>query len=544
MNLEMLRACLSDYGPRLIANNAGEEFNSLRLITPSESCGERPGILYVGMLSSLYALANVRKGSSFLCIEDIPYINNPWGLDLLLVENTVSLNNLLNEVRKLFAASSEAAVNWNALLDMALRQSGAQEIVDIAFWLFENPVILSDRSTKLIVRSGDIVGESKLWKDHSEFGYFSYETMQSQNYKRISRQLEKNAQPILLQKEISQYDTINGKIYIGNTKIANLSIINSNRPFREADVEMLNRLCKVFSYYFKMDGFYKFVRDARRESFFKDVIENKFSDAKRLESRAMSLNLKTDGSYCVLTATSAEWHHEKNLQSARLELEKHLPKCYTLIIGNGIVAILDKERLYYPNFNLQDLKKFLLENQIQVGVSRNMSGLSGLHEQYLQAVNARRTGAGINDKGPVFEYDDYALYCLFLNAPSHINLKEFCNRALLKLIEYDRENDTEYVKTLYTFLGNNGNYTNTAKALFIHRTSVIYRMKKLEEILETPLGSSKTRNRFYVSFLILFSLRELESSQYILTEPYIRNPVYGGYSLPEYARASDSNNSH
>jgi hypothetical protein len=36
----------------------------------------------------------------------------------------------------------------------------------------------------------------------------------------------------------------------------------------------------------------------------------------------------------------------------------------------------------------------------------------------------------------------------------------------------------------------------------------------------------------------------LESSQYILTEPYIRNPVYGGYSLPEYARASDSNNSH
>jgi hypothetical protein len=228
---------------RLISNNAEEELNSLRLITASESCGERPGILYVGMLSSLHALANVREGTSFLCIEDVPYINNPLGLNLLLVENTISLNTLLNEVQKIFAASSGTAVNWSALLDVALRQGRAQEIVDIAFRLFENPVILSDRSTKLIARSGGIGGESKLWKDHSEYGYFSYETMQSQNYKRISRQLDKNAQPILLQKEISQYDTINGKIYIGNTKIANLSILNSNRPFREADVEMLGRLC-------------------------------------------------------------------------------------------------------------------------------------------------------------------------------------------------------------------------------------------------------------------------------------------------------------
>jgi Regulator of polyketide synthase expression len=513
MNLEMLCGHLLDYSPRLICHGTDEEISSIRLLS-AENDGECSGILYLGMLSALYALSNVSKGTSFLCIEDVPYAHHPLEVNLMLVDDTVSLNTLLKEVQKVFADSSKAAVYWNTLLDVALRQGRAQEIVDIAYRLLENPVILSDRSTKLIARSGGFVGNSKLWKDHSEFGYFSYETMQSQNYKRISQQLDKNAQPILLQKEISQYDTINGKIYIGNTKIASISVLNSNRPFHEQDIGILRRLCNVFSYYFKMDSFYKFVRDARRESFFKDLIENKFSDTARLESRAMSLNLKTDGNYCVLMAASDAWHYENSLQNVRLELEKYLPKSYTLITENGIVAILDKERLYGQNFDLEGLKEFLTKNKIQIGISRSRNGLDRLHEQYLQAVQARRVGVQMHARDVIFDYDDYALNCLFLDAPPHINLKGFCSQEMLKLIAYDRDNGTEYVKTLYAFLTHNGNYTSTAKALFIHRTSVIYRIKKLEEILETPLDSDKIRNRLHISFLILFSLKELEISRF------------------------------
>ncbi|MPM38846.1 hypothetical protein SDC9_85476 [bioreactor metagenome] len=509
MKLELICTALSDFSPRLLGGGAENQISSVRMLTESRCSTPAAELLFVGMLSALYEGKDVRTRGNFLCVEDVPYSYDLPGIALVVVPPGTAPHALVNEVQRILADVSNSTVYWNALLEVALRQGDAQKIVEIASQLFQNPVILSDRSTKLIARAGDFVQGSKLWKDHSEYGYFCYETMQSKNYRRIRQQLDKDTQPILLQREISRYDTINGKILVGNVKIASLSVLNVNRPFRAEDLELLSRLCHVFAYVFNQDSFYKFVRDARRESFFKDLIENKFSDPRRLENRAKSLNLNTEGNYCVLLASPVKWINEKNLLHTRLELETYLPKCYMLISDHHIIAVLDKQQFENPGFQLQALTDYLKANNIKAGISRNMRGLTCLHEQFRQALSARKAGIRLNRADALFEYEQYALYCLFMKAPSHIDLSDFCSPALLRLITYDRENNTEYVKTLYTFLNHNGNYTSSADALFIHRTSLIYRMKKMEETLCLQLSSSKVRNHIYISYLILFVLGEL-----------------------------------
>ena len=63
----------------------------------------------------------------------------------------------------------------------------------------------------------------------------------------------------------------------------------------------------------------------------------------------------------------------------------------------------------------------------------------------------------------------------------------YCNNKLSKLEEYDHANGTFLQETLLAYYMNGFNSAKTAEALFIHRNSLIYRLKKIEELLEIEI---------------------------------------------------------
>ncbi len=64
---------------------------------------------------------------------------------------------------------------------------------------------------------------------------------------------------------------------------------------------------------------------------------------------------------------------------------------------------------------------------------------------------------------------------------------EYCNNKLDKLEEYDHANGTFLVETLVAYYMNGFNTVKTAESLFIHRNSLVYRLRKIEDLLETEL---------------------------------------------------------
>ena len=63
------------------------------------------------------------------------------------------------------------------------------------------------------------------------------------------------------------------------------------------------------------------------------------------------------------------------------------------------------------------------------------------------------------------------------------------------------------MKTLRTYLDENLNATRTAEALFIHRSTLLYRLEKIKEILQYDLDDPD--ENFYLSF----SFRLLEQEE-------------------------------
>ena len=74
--------------------------------------------------------------------------------------------------------------------------------------------------------------------------------------------------------------------------------------------------------------------------------------------------------------------------------------------------------------------------------------------------------------------------------------------ALAVLEAYDRAHGSGLTETLYTFLKRNCGYVDTAEALFIHRSTLLYRLQRIQELTGLDLADYPTRLHVQLSFLI------------------------------------------
>ena len=78
-----------------------------------------------------------------------------------------------------------------------------------------------------------------------------------------------------------------------------------------------------------------------------------------------------------------------------------------------------------------------------------------------------------------------------------------CYEKLLDLQKSDKVQNTEYMKTLRVYLEHNLNTVQSAKALFIHRSTFLYRLERIKSILETDLEDPDELFYLNLSFRLL-----------------------------------------
>ena len=73
---------------------------------------------------------------------------------------------------------------------------------------------------------------------------------------------------------------------------------------------------------------------------------------------------------------------------------------------------------------------------------------------------------------------------------------------LMTLRDYDRENHTQLLKTLYCYLACGLNATAAAEALYIHRNTLYQRLGKIETLITSNLNNPETRLYLQISYQI------------------------------------------
>ncbi|MBJ7472075.1 MAG: helix-turn-helix domain-containing protein, partial [Solirubrobacteraceae bacterium] len=117
-----------------------------------------------------------------------------------------------------------------------------------------------------------------------------------------------------------------------------------------------------------------------------------------------------------------------------------------------------------------------------VGCSRAVASVDELARARDEALLAANVAFAGGDA--LLNFEETGSYRLLLPAMTNDigELERFYEETVAPLMAYDRQYETELVRTVEAFLENDGNVAGTAQALFTHRHTVRYRLERVREL--------------------------------------------------------------
>ena len=143
--------------------------------------------------------------------------------------------------------------------------------------------------------------------------------------------------------------------------------------------------------------------------------------------------------------------------------------------------------------------QLLPEITASVGIGRPHRQLIDLRQSYYEASYAIKIRKLKGEPGVIASFDDLGSYGLLLGLQDTLSLEVFYDSVLGKLQQYDEQNTSDLVKSLACFLEANGHWGDAAEKLFVHRHTLRYRMKRVEEITGRDLDQSQDRMEFWLA---------------------------------------------
>jgi purine catabolism regulator len=198
------------------------------------------------------------------------------------------------------------------------------------------------------------------------------------------------------------------------------------------------------------------------------------------------------------------WHAESNLSLRRLE---------TLVNGEVarlgrtvIVSLMGSEVICFcqvpPGPGVPELAMELGQNVLKrageepqegvvlCGLGPAAEDLNAWGVSFRQAGQALEMARRLSADRPLY-FPALSVYRLLLQIEHTPELIDFEREILGSLLAY--ETGSELIRTLQAYFEHNGNLSQTAESLYIHRNSLLYRMERIAEISGLDLGNSETR---------------------------------------------------
>lgn len=264
--------------------------------------------------------------------------------------------------------------------------------------------------------------------------------------------------------------------------------------------------------------FFRFIREAVKQrnkkgnssmvtlkNVFQELVNCMPVSISRIEKALSGDNQKQQKWVCLAARPSRAMEHIPT-EYLCSQVERMLPKSVALYQEPHVV-------LYVP-LNVdpgqdpavrQKVERMVNKLFICAGVSNVFWDLTEARFHYRQAVIALETAGEFPDRPELCHFQDYALAYALRNSTGELSPGYIVPQGLNLLRQEDeRERDYSRWTTLKTYLDNEMNATQTAKDLYIHRTTLQNRLQKIEALVDLSTAKSRMYLRYAMWLTELF----------------------------------------
>jgi hypothetical protein len=419
---------------------------------------------------------------AFILVEDEQgkTFKNVAGKDFICTDKRYSKLQVLTRVQEIFDYYNRWELN---ILNVILHKGCLDEVLKIGFQVFQNPMVVFDISLIRIAMIGEeYVPDSDFWKSVIETGHPPLKNCISvRKNKKIFELVRDSKKPFIYILPDLEYKTLHANLFHKDIKCGFLVIDESLTPFTNktlglagyfsvlvANVLERNAALLGKSRDVEMLSFHLFANRSY-EDIYSEYLMNMYN-----------WNKNDHFQLYVLTPFYSENH---STPFVNLKLLQNIINYSCIFHYNDQIIIIQNLSKAGKQLLLEDLKMLMVNIEYVCGISNVFYNFSNLKNYYEQACLAYTIGQHQHPKERVFKYSDYILNHTLNLLEEKVDLLSLCHPAVMKLYLYDQENNTKYLNTLYVYLCCRKNLSETAKKLFIHRNTCVYRLNKIYEII-------------------------------------------------------------
>lgn len=437
-----------------------------------------------------------------ICLDQVESVPPVGENDLIILNDPMSSKmafNILNHILEKFQ-------EWEtAMLDVLYRKYSFQDMVDLTGEIAGLPIALLDTNFRYIAYSkgSDIYMDKYVTSDN----YLTPETIallqKSSDFAGQEQRHEAfvmNAVEPLVCKNLFFEGT-----YVGRLSVILRNEVEDQEYYKALFDQAVPFMEELYAQYNSFENVSRQYRDAHR--FLLSILTRQPADKRQFDEVMKTLGALEQDKWRIIVLTPG--NQMSSMYSSSFicsEIEHRIPGSYVIILNEQIVALFN-ESLYGRRDGAECFEKWaevLRVIHFEASVSRSFSTVTDFEKVYFawqQAVYTEQKTGRLADSSVRF-FAPYALDYLADYGGRGTIFEQICHPALIQLRGYDRLHSTSYIQTLYAYLSCNMNAVQTARTLYIHRSSFINRMQRIREMVPLELEDPDERLYLNLSFKI------------------------------------------
>lgn len=394
---------------------------------------------------------------------------------------------------------------WNNSVQEAIANADFQKIIDDCWFLFNNPITMTDCSNRCLAMSSQYEDTEvdKEWEylaaNHSSS--FDFVRKMRNSYNKVD--IYQRNKPVFLDSRMVEvtYDTLSTAIYHQDFYCGRITILAKEREINPGDIQVIRYLLETIT-----PVMYMIENQDDEENHrpvFRDLINGKDVSPSIIKAQTDYMEWATDDIFqvCVLRLPKG-FRDSSSLNLIGNLIRRHSINVFVSIHNDDIFVIYDIKYMNKEQLS-ETIKTVLIDKEKYCcGFSSPMEGIFDLKYYYAQALAALEYGCLIDPKRKTYHFYDYALYYIFENNEPD-KIYHAMHPDVRHLDKIDRAENTEWIKLLKVFFDNECSLVNTAKALFVHRNTLVYRLNKLDSLMHYDWHEQYNRDYIKQSIMML-----------------------------------------
>jgi purine catabolism regulator len=332
----------------------------------------------------------------------------------------------------------------------------------------------------------------------------------------------------LLQKGLRR---ITVPIQIRHEEVGYLSIIGKETDFDYLERLILGQVTPILALEFARERERSEVESRYSAEALMDVLQGNYQQADEILTRARLLgyDLLVPQIVAIFEIAQNEPDYPTSSFQAqwskriRDELQRIWPACWVSFEARRVLALLpinvsngiDENEIEKTMFTRIDRVQARLQQGkmgnghlpiFTTGIGRVAKDVQQISKSYREAQQALEIGRRLFGEGNIHYFARLGIYRLLFHLYGHEELSDFYQETLGPLSEADTRGNSVLIETLECFFHCNGNLSETARAMHLHRNSLLYRLGRIEELLGRSLEDPELRLSLQIALKIRHTL--------------------------------------